>query len=99
MILLNEENLIWCSGECKSCSVDQLVVFVPGKICVKTLKDHTSARYNQLYSKRADFLETLTESTGSHLNLKRERVYKTVKSNVLINFISILKGVRVKSSL
>jgi hypothetical protein len=31
-IPLNEENLIWCSGECESCSVDQLVVFVLGKM-------------------------------------------------------------------
>ncbi len=42
MIPLNEENLIWCSGECQSCSVDQLVVFVPGINAIKNLKDHTS---------------------------------------------------------
>ncbi len=55
MIPLNEENLIWCSGECKSCSVDQLVAFVLGKNAVKKLKDHTSDHYNQMYSKLADF--------------------------------------------
>jgi hypothetical protein len=42
MIPLNEENLIWCSGECKSYSVDQLVAFVLGEKAVKKLKDHTS---------------------------------------------------------
>jgi hypothetical protein len=54
-IPLNEENLIWCSGECESCSVDQLVVFVPGEDAVKKLKDHTSDHYNQMYLKLADF--------------------------------------------
>jgi hypothetical protein len=54
-ITLNEDNLIWCSGECKQCSVDQLVVFVPRKKAVKKLKDHTSDHYNQMYLKLADF--------------------------------------------
>jgi hypothetical protein len=52
---LNEENLIWCSGECESCSVDQLVAFVLGNNAVKKLKDHTSDHYNQMYSKLVDF--------------------------------------------
>ncbi len=30
MISLNEEKLIWYSGEWESCSVDKLVAFVPG---------------------------------------------------------------------
>jgi hypothetical protein len=64
-IPLNEENLIWCSDECKSCSVDQLVAFVLEKTPVKKLKDHTSDHDNQMYSKLADFQETLSESTGS----------------------------------
>ncbi len=51
MIPLNEENLIWCSGECKSCSVNQLVAFVPRNNAVKKLKDHTSDHYNQMYLK------------------------------------------------
>ncbi len=55
MIPLNEENLIWCSGECKSCSIDQLVAFVPGGNAVKKLKNHTFDHYNQMYSKLADF--------------------------------------------
>ncbi len=54
-IPLNEENLIWCSGECESCSVDQLVLFVPGKKAFKKLKGHTSDHYNQMYTKLADF--------------------------------------------
>jgi hypothetical protein len=53
-IPLNEENLIWCSGECKSCSVDQLVVFVLGENAVKKVKDHTSEHYNQMHIKLAD---------------------------------------------
>ncbi len=65
MIPLNEDNLIWCSGECKLCSIGELVAFVPKKIPVKKLKDHTSDHYNQMYSKLADFQETLSESTGS----------------------------------
>ncbi len=36
MIPLNEENLIWCSGECKSYSVNQLVAFVLGEKAVKS---------------------------------------------------------------
>jgi hypothetical protein len=52
---MNEENLTWSSGECESCSVDQLVAFVPGKNAVKKLKDHTSDHHNQMYSKLADF--------------------------------------------
>ncbi len=55
-IPLNEENLIWCSGEqCKSCSVDLLVAFVLGNNAVKKLKDHTSDHHKQMYSKLADF--------------------------------------------
>jgi hypothetical protein len=56
---LNEDNLIWCSGECKSCSVDQLVAFVPGNNAVKKLKDHTSDHHKQMYLKLADLRETL----------------------------------------
>ncbi len=37
-IPLNEANLIWCCGECKSYSVDQFVAFVPGKKAVEKLK-------------------------------------------------------------
>jgi hypothetical protein len=82
-IPLKEENLIWCSGECKSCSVDQLVVFVLGGNCVKKLKDHTSDHHNQMYSK---FLLTFEKKYQNqldrfHLNLERERVYKTVKKH------------------
>jgi hypothetical protein len=58
MIPLNEENLIWCSGECKKCSVNQLVAFVPGKIPVKKLKDHTPVHCNQMYSKLVYYQET-----------------------------------------
>ncbi len=65
-IPLNEENLIWCSVECESFSVNLLVAFVLGNNAVKKLKkDHTSDHYNQMYSKLADFQETLSESTGS----------------------------------
>jgi hypothetical protein len=73
MFLLNEENLIWCSGECKLSSVDQLVAFVPGNNAVKKLKDHTSDHYNQMYSKHNDFQETLSESTGSISPESRKR--------------------------
>jgi hypothetical protein len=52
---LNEENLIWCSGVCKSCSVDHGVAFVPGKNAVKKLKDHPFDHYNQMYLKLVDF--------------------------------------------
>jgi hypothetical protein len=55
MIPLNEENLIWCSGECKSCSVDQLVAFMLGVNALKKPKDHTSDHHNQMYAKLADF--------------------------------------------
>jgi hypothetical protein len=54
IIPLNEENFIWCSGECESCSVDQLVAFVPGEKAVKKLKDQKSDHYNQMYIKLAD---------------------------------------------
>jgi hypothetical protein len=55
MIPPNEENLIWCSGECESCSVDQLVAFVLGEKAVKKLKNHTSDQHNQMYLKLPDF--------------------------------------------
>ena len=50
-IPLNEEHLIWCSGECESCSVDQLVAFVLGNNAVKKLKDRTSEsdHHKQMY--------------------------------------------------
>ncbi len=54
-IPLNEENLIWCSGEYKSCSGDQLVASMLGNNVVKKLKDHTSEHHKQMYSKLADF--------------------------------------------
>jgi len=72
-IPLNEENLIWCSGECSSCLVDQLVVFVPGEKAVKKLKDHTSDHYNQIYIKLADIQKSLSESTGSISPESRKR--------------------------
>ncbi len=50
-IPLNEENLIWCSGECESCSVGQLVAFVLGNNAVKKLKQHKSDHHKQMYSK------------------------------------------------
>jgi hypothetical protein len=50
-IPLNKENVIWCSGECKSCSVDQLVVFVPGNNAVEKIKQHKSDHHKQMYSK------------------------------------------------
>ncbi len=52
---LNEENLIRFSVESKSCSVDQLVPFVPWKNSVKKLRDHTSDHLKQMYSKLAYF--------------------------------------------
>ena len=72
-VLLNEEILIWCSGECKSCSVDQLVAFVLGENAVKKLKNHTSDHHKQMYSKLADFQKTLAESTGSFSPESRKR--------------------------
>ena len=69
----NEENLIWCSGECKSCSVDQLVAFVLGNNAVKKLKDNTSDHLKQMYSKLGDFQETLSESSGSISPESRKR--------------------------
>ncbi len=40
-IPLNEENSIWCSGDCESCSVDQLVAFVLGrKSCQEAKRPH-----------------------------------------------------------
>ncbi len=72
-IPLNEEKLIWFSGKCKSCLVDQLVVFVPGNNAVKKLKDHTSDHCNHMYLKLADFQETLSESTGSISPESRKR--------------------------
>ncbi len=74
-IPLKEELLIWCSGECKSYSVDQLAAFVPGKNAVKNLKDHTSDHHNQMYSKLADFQKTLSESIGSILPESRKRTF------------------------
>jgi hypothetical protein len=35
---LNEENLIWCFGECESRSVDQLVAFYAGEKCCQEAK-------------------------------------------------------------
>ncbi len=72
-IPLNEENLIWCSGECKSCAVDQLIAFVPGNNAVKKLKQHKSDHCIQVYSKLVDFKETLSESTGSISPESRKR--------------------------
>jgi hypothetical protein len=72
-IPLNKENLIWCSGECKSCSFDQLVAFVPGNNDVKKLKDHTSDHHKQTNLKLADFQKTLSESTGSVSPESRKR--------------------------
>jgi hypothetical protein len=72
-IPLNEDNLIWCSGECKSCSVDQLVAFMPGNNAVKKLKQHKSDHHKQMYSKLVDFNETLSESTGSISPESRKR--------------------------
>jgi hypothetical protein len=73
MIPLNKENLIWCSGECESCSVDQLVAFLLGKNAVKKLKDHTSDHDKQMYLKFADFQKTFSESTGSISPESRKR--------------------------
>ena len=72
-IPLNEENLIWCSGECKSCSVDQLVAFVLENNAVNKLKGHTPDHYNQMYLKLTDFQETLSESIGSISPESRKR--------------------------
>ncbi len=73
MIPLNEENLIWCSGECKSCSVDQLIACMLGVNALKKPKDHTSDHHKQMYAKLADFQETLPESTGSISPESRKR--------------------------
>jgi hypothetical protein len=72
-IPLNEEHLIWCSGECESCSVDQLVAFVLGNNAVKKLKQHKSDHHKQMYSNIVDFKETLSESTGSISHESRKR--------------------------
>jgi hypothetical protein len=48
-IPLNEEILIWCSGEWELRSVDQLVVFVLGNNAVKKLKQHKSDHHKQMY--------------------------------------------------
>jgi hypothetical protein len=72
-IPLNEENLIWCSGECKSWSVDQLVALVPGNNAVKKLMQYKSDHHKQIYSKLVDFKETLSESTGSISPESRKR--------------------------
>jgi hypothetical protein len=69
-IPLNKPNLIWCCGECKSYSVHQFVVFVPGKKAVKKLKN-TSNKCNttdpdkQMYLEYADIGKTLSESIPS----------------------------------
>ncbi len=73
IIPLNEENLIWCSGECKSCSVDQLVAFVLENNAVNKLKQHKSDHHKQMYSKLVDFKETLSESTESISPESRKR--------------------------
>ena len=50
-IPLDEENMSWCSGDCASCSVDQLVAFVQGNNAVKKLQQHKSDHHKQMYSK------------------------------------------------
>jgi hypothetical protein len=72
-IPLNEENLIWCSCECESCSVDQLVAFVLGHNAVKKLKLHKSDHSKQMYSKLVGFKKTLSEPTGSISPESRKR--------------------------
>ncbi len=58
-IPLNEPNLIWCCGECKSYSVYQFVAFVPKKKAVKKLKKasikcNTTDHHKQMYLVYAD---------------------------------------------
>jgi hypothetical protein len=58
-IPLNEANLIWCCGECKSYSFHQFVAFVPGKKAVKKLKKasikcNTTDRHKQICFKDTD---------------------------------------------
>jgi hypothetical protein len=72
-IPLNEENLIWYSGECESCSVDQLVAFVPGNNADKKLKDHISNHHKRMYSKLVDFKITLSKSIASISPESRKR--------------------------
>jgi hypothetical protein len=89
---LNEVNLIWCSSECKSCSVDQLVAFVPGENTAKKLKDHTSELNNEMYSKLLTFEKHYQNQLDQfHLNLERERFYKTMKKHCFNRFHLDLK--------
>ncbi len=71
-IPLNEANLIWCCGECKSYSVDQFVAFVPGEKAVKKLKKtsikcNTTDRHKWMYYEDADGGKTLLASIAAQL--------------------------------
>jgi hypothetical protein len=76
-IPLNEANLIRCCDECKSCSVDQFVAFVPGKKAVKKLKKasikrNTTDHHKQVYFEDADGGKTLSASIAPQFK-KRKR--------------------------
>ncbi len=76
-IPLNKANLIWCCGECKSYSVDQFVVFVPGEKAVKKLKKasikcNTTDHHQQMYFEDADIGKTLLASIAPQFK-KRKR--------------------------
>jgi hypothetical protein len=69
-IPLNKPNMIWCCGECKSYSVYQFVVFVPGKKATKKIKKasikcKTTDYHKQMYLEYADIGKTLSESIPS----------------------------------
>jgi hypothetical protein len=76
-IPLNEENLIWCSGECKSCSVDQLVAFVPRKNAVKKLKGRILTIIKRCIQNLLTFKKHYQNQLDQcHLNQEREKAYK-----------------------